>query len=416
MRLSFRLFCRSDPSVPPFSFRVLCLLAGFFSVLPALFYLAAEDFGAGRPYIFADAACFSCAVHHAFDLGVNPYDPAVQKACAGAAGRLATPFFYPPWSLFPLAVLYPVHDAAAGFVMLAFNLVAWLFVTTALVSWYLSARNIPPVVLAVLGIWLCFSQMATGNLVYGQVNLPALALLAWFVLAALRGRDSLSALCLAAAILLKSHFAAFLVLPLMTGRWRLLSVTTGLLAGAAVSAGWPLWREWLALARTFATPDMGGLLSPDLVLRGNLSLGGLALRFGWPQELVHLAKAVVLGVTLAAIWRLRRRPEDFWRGGFALLMLALYLVSPLTWVSHAAFLLPAVLELALLLVRVLPSGMRLLAVFPSLAIAMPHDLYPALGGMQAWLPTAMVFAGWILLLRLETAEVSAIPGSDRTTP
>lgn len=86
-------------------------------------YLKAEEWGAGRRYyIFADAVCFSCAVHQAFGEGKNPYDFALQQEGAEANGVTSTPFFYPPSALVPLAVLAPFPVATSGMIMLLLNL------------------------------------------------------------------------------------------------------------------------------------------------------------------------------------------------------------------------------------------------------------------------------------------------------
>ncbi|MEU6375710.1 glycosyltransferase 87 family protein [Streptomyces sp. NPDC046909] len=172
---------------------------------------------------------------------------------------------------------------------------------------------------------------------FGQVNLLLLAsvLTDGWLLATGRGRRAGVGIGLAAAIKLTP--ALFIVLLLIAGRRRAAAVATSVAVGATVLAALVdpdasrfYWTEAL-----WDTTRVGRL---DYV--SNQSLQGILARLGEPDR--SLWAALVLLVL--AVWAVRARRATAagdWPAAFALTGLTACLVSPITWVHHLVWLLPA---------------------------------------------------------------------------
>ncbi|WP_230887176.1 glycosyltransferase family 87 protein [Streptomyces spinoverrucosus] len=172
---------------------------------------------------------------------------------------------------------------------------------------------------------------------FGQVNVLLLALVlvdAW-LLATGRGRWAGIGIGLAAAIKLTP--ALFIGLLLLARRWRAATVATGVAAGATGLAAL-VTPEGSRFYWTHAMWDTTRVGRLDYV--SNQSLQGILARLDIDSRAVWAATVLlVLGVWA---WRARRAvAAGDWYAAFALTGLTACLVSPITWVHHLVWLLPA---------------------------------------------------------------------------
>ncbi|MDT7843090.1 glycosyltransferase 87 family protein [Streptomyces justiciae] len=244
-------------------------------------------------------------------------------------------FTYPPFAavaMLPMALL-PLSAAIAGSVLL--NATA-----TAVVARVLSGRPLRRFgwygcALAVCALALFEPLRDTFS--FGQVNLLLLALVltdAW-LLAGGRGRWAGWGIGLAAAVKLTP--ALFIGLLLLAGRRRAAAVATAVAAGATALAAWvaPEASRFYWTQAMWDTTRVGQL---DYV--SNQSLQGILARLG---ETDRAAWAVAVLLTLG-VWAVRARAAAAagdWTAAFALTGLTACLISPITWVHHLVWLLPA---------------------------------------------------------------------------
>ncbi|GHH84003.1 hypothetical protein GCM10018793_47250 [Streptomyces sulfonofaciens] len=233
-------------------------------------------------------------------------------------------FTYPPFAavcMLPLALMSrPVAVGAA----LALNVAASAVIVRALLGRMSGWRGY-----AVVGCLFLLLEPVRDTFSFGQVNLVLLAL----VLCDSRlGRWSGAATGLAAAFKLTP--ALFVLHLLLTGRRRQAAVAAAT-AVAATALGWlvapgPSARYW---ARELWHTDRVG--APGYV--SNQSLRGVLARLGDPGGTALWALAVLV---VLCVWARRVRRADH-RTGIALTGAAACLVSPVTWVHHLVWLLPA---------------------------------------------------------------------------
>jgi hypothetical protein len=232
--------------------------------------------------------------------------------CDGVAGPL-----YPPINAllyYPLGLLTPQAAYRAAQIV---NILL-TFIIGLLVERLTRGRVWAPVgVLAVMFFpgyngALCLSQNALLSL--------AVLMLGWLLIA--RGRPWLGG-CVWGLLAFKPVWAAaFFLVPLLTGRWRVMAAMA--LTGLALAAltvplvGWQPWLDWLAVGRAatarYATSESWVFLSRDvqtLPLRWLVRFAdlravedGLPAAVGLGQALWGTAVAATVGV---ALWR-RRRP------------------------------------------------------------------------------------------------------------
>jgi len=234
-------------------------------------------------------------------------------------------FTYPPFAavlMTPLAPL-PWHGAIA--VSIVVNVVAG-----GLVIWWLvrPARWHTWALVAVLCVFLA---PVRDTVSFGQVNLVLLAL----VWADLR-RTSWSGAGVGLASAVKLTPGLFVVYLALARQWRALLVAVGVGAGAtllaaavAPEASQTFWTEAL-----WNTGRIG-----DLAYISNQSLRGVVARLDLSSS---WWMASVLAVV--AVWAVRARRAAAvgdHRTGFALTGVATCLISPVTWVHHLVWLLPA---------------------------------------------------------------------------
>ncbi|GAA2403459.1 hypothetical protein Cme02nite_74820 [Catellatospora methionotrophica] len=253
-------------------------------------------------------------------------------------------FTYPP---FAAVVMLPM-SMLGWHTVIAVN-VALTAVACALVLYWLVdpiAREHGWPRLFTFGIAVCLLaalQPARDTVSFGQVNLILVALVltdAWLLTSG-RGRWAGIGIGLAAAIKLTP--AIFIGYLLLAGRRRA-AVTASATAAAAtllavLVAPGPSWTFW-----TSAFGDTGRI--GDLFYISNQSLRGVIARLD--PEHSHPVFWLVTVVCALVVWgwRVRRaaRAGDVW-GGFALTGLAACLVSPVTWVHHLVWVVPALVLL-----------------------------------------------------------------------
>ncbi|MEU9338532.1 glycosyltransferase 87 family protein [Streptomyces sp. NPDC048290] len=244
-------------------------------------------------------------------------------------------FTYPPFAALLMApmALFPLSVAIA--LTLLLNLAALLLVVRVLTGrawrrhgWYGCA-------LAVCA--LALYEPLRDTVSFGQVNVVLLALVLadLWLLANGRGRWAGVGIGLAAAIKLTP--AVFIGLLLIARRWRAAAVAT-LVAGAATGLAALVVPGASRFYWTDALWDTTRVGRLDYV--SNQSLQGLLARLGETgRPAWALAVVLVLGVWG---WRAHRAVvTGDWRAAFALTGLTACLISPITWVHHLVWLLPA---------------------------------------------------------------------------
>jgi alpha-1,2-mannosyltransferase len=287
--------------------------------------------------------------HQFFDLRV--YDGAVHYWVRGH-GQIydylkpysVYGFTYPPFgalTMVPMAFLpwgAVTALATAGTVLAALLLLAWLLdpliARQGWTRWY---------VLGLAAVLAAVFEPLRETVLFGQVNLLLVALVAGdYRFAVLRGRR-FAGLGIGLAAAIKLTPAVFIGYLLLTRRWRAAAVASGtaalatfLATAVAPDASRVFWTEAL-----WDTNRVGNLASV-----ANQSLRGTAGRI----DPVHTSTALWLVLVLATlafwVWRCLRcaRAGDE-LGGFALTAVVGCLVSPVTWVHHLVWLLPALLLL-----------------------------------------------------------------------
>jgi alpha-1,2-mannosyltransferase len=244
-------------------------------------------------------------------------------------------FTYPPFAavaMLPMA-LVGLHTAIA--LALLLNLGALAVVLRILVGpawrrhgWYGCALGV---------CLLALFEPLRDTFSFGQVNLLLLALVltdGWLLKTG-RGRWAGAGIGLAAAVKLTP--AVFIGLLLLARRWRAAAVATAVAVGAtalaavvAPGASRFYWTEAM-----WDTSRVGRL---DYV--SNQSLQGILARLGEPDRPVWAA-AVLLVLCVWAVRTRRAVAAGDWMTAFAVTGLTACLVSPITWVHHLVWLLPA---------------------------------------------------------------------------
>ncbi|MDN3024187.1 glycosyltransferase 87 family protein [Streptomyces sp. S.PB5] len=244
-------------------------------------------------------------------------------------------FTYPPFAavgMLPMALL-PLPVAIAGSLLL--NLAALAVIVRLLAgrSWWRHGWYGCALGACVLALF----EPLRDTFSFGQVNLLLLALVLFDGRLLATGRERWAGWGTGLAAAVKLTPALFIVLLLLSGRRRAAAVATAVAAGATGLAAWAApdasrfyWTEAL-----WDTTRVGRL---DYV--SNQSLQGILARLGEPDRAAWVA--VVLPVL--CVWAVRARraaAAGDWTAAFALTGLTACLVSPVTWVHHLVWLLPA---------------------------------------------------------------------------
>jgi hypothetical protein len=184
------------------------------------------------------------------------------------------------------------------------------------------------------------------HLKIGQSSLLVLLLLSICLAMLLRGKDLAAGLALSGAILLKLTPALLLGLLAIRGRWKAAGAAIAgvvLLSLASVPiVGWEAQATYFT--RMVPCLSAGTAFHPNQSLNGFLTrvLGfgdyrkaDLSAEYPVPRMAAVLVGLVLVALSLHAVWRWRRdqRPSVI-EDGFATLVLASLLVSPISWEHH----------------------------------------------------------------------------------
>ncbi|SNT65941.1 alpha-1,2-mannosyltransferase [Asanoa hainanensis] len=233
-------------------------------------------------------------------------------------------FTYPPFAAMLMTPLAPLSWHTAIAVSIVLNVVAGGLV----IRWLVGCLGRPWLLVALLCVFLA---PVRDTVSFGQVNLVLLALVWWDLR---RGPRAGVGIGIATAVkLTPGLFVLYLAL---ARQWRAFLIAVSTVAGAillaaaiAPSASRTFWTE--ALWNTGRVGDLSYVSNQSL--RGVLARADLP---GWSWALLVLA--------VCALWMVRAgraaRAGDH-TTGFALTGVATCLVSPVTWVHHLVWLLPA---------------------------------------------------------------------------
>ncbi|MEV6522169.1 glycosyltransferase family 87 protein [Longispora sp. NPDC051575] len=278
-----------------------------------------------------DVGVYHGTVHH-WLAGGDPYD--YLRPPTDLYG-----FTYPPFALLCMLPMALLGWHATVAVSVALNVAA-----SAVLLWWL----VDPVArrrgwsrwyaFVLAGCLLAFYGPARDTVSFGQVNLLLLVLVLadWRLLSGRWARYAGIGIGLAAAVkLTPALFVGYLVL---TGRWRAAATAVATCAAATLGA-FALLPD---ASREFWTSTLWDTSRVgNLAYVSNQSVQGALARFGATDRLPW----VLAVLAVLAVWAYRIRRADP-LPGFALTGLAACLVSPVTWVHHLVWLLPALVVLA----------------------------------------------------------------------
>jgi alpha-1,2-mannosyltransferase len=256
-------------------------------------------------------------------------------------------FTYPPFAAIAMLPMAMVSWPAA-IILASLATVA----ATALVVWWLVGTRGWFVFGVIMALLIAFEPLRE-TFLFGQVNMLLVAMVAADLLFAVAGKKKWAGVGIGLATAVKLTPGLFIVYLLITKRFKAAFAAMATAAGvtlAAAAIAPDEAREFFTSA-LFATDRVG-----SLSFVSNQSLRGLVARLdpAHPATLLWL----VLAVGVLAVWVIRsRRAAELGdeKAGLALTGLVSCLVSPVTWVHHLVWLIPAML----LLVdrgRVWPAG------------------------------------------------------------
>ncbi|GAA2250657.1 glycosyltransferase 87 family protein [Streptomyces indiaensis] len=244
-------------------------------------------------------------------------------------------FTYPPFAavaMLPMALL-GLHTAIAAALLLNLAALAVILRLLAGPSW----RRHGWFAWALTACLLALFEPLRDTLSFGQVNLLLLALVLTDARLLATGRGRLAGVGIGLAAAIKLTPALFIALLLVAGRRRAAALATAVALGATALAAWvdPGASRFYWTRALWDTDRVG-----RLGYVSNQSVQGILARLGEPDRAVWaLVVLLVLGV-----WAMRSRravAAGDWTAAFALTGLAACLVSPITWVHHLVWLLPA---------------------------------------------------------------------------
>lgn len=220
---------------------------------------------------------------------------------------------------------------------LVWNTVALLatLVGIACATRFLGASLAGPVPAAML-LGLSLSESLSSTLLLGNLNNALLlALGSGYLLAERQDRRVLAGVLLGLSLAVKPVLVLVLLLPLLRRQWRTLAWAVGVPAVLNL-AGLALLRD----PGDFFSVALPNLL--DARQAANSSLWAVGTVLGVPEPVVSVLRVLVLGVALAAVWRLRTHPDGVLRlgVGYGVLVLATFLGSSLSQGYYSMLVLP----------------------------------------------------------------------------
>jgi alpha-1,2-mannosyltransferase len=212
---------------------------------------------------------------------------------------------------------------------------------------------------------------------YGQVNVLLMALVFADAQLLMTGRTRWAGIGIGLATAIKLTPAIFIVYLWLTGRWRAARLATGVALGATILAAAvaPVESRVFWTEAIWNTDRIG-----SLAYVSNQSLRGVLARLD--PSAGHGVWALLV-VAVLAVWVVRVRramAQGDELAGFALTAIAGCLISPVTWVHHLVWLIPAVIVTFDTGLRAAPgSPRRRRLVTASVA------LYVVLGSSMVWI-------------------------------
>jgi hypothetical protein len=289
-----------------------------------------------------DASVYYGAVHH-WLAGGDLYDYLRPASRYG--------FTYPPFAALTMAPMLLVGWHTAVGIGVALSVVAAATVVIPLVLPVIRRYGWPRwYALGTVACLVALLEPVRDTVSFGQVNLALLALVTIDAQALRTGRSRWAGVGIGLAAAIKLTPAIFIGYLLVTRRWRAAAVASGTaavatLVAAAVAphASLVFWTE--ALWRTGRVGDVAYVSNQSVLgAISRLDLGASG-RVAWV-----LAVAAILAVWIR---RVRAAPGDP-VAGFALTGVVACLVSPITWVHHLVWTLPALILLGDAGLRALP--------------------------------------------------------------
>ncbi|MEH1168652.1 glycosyltransferase 87 family protein [Micromonospora sp. CPCC 205539] len=253
-------------------------------------------------------------------------------------------FTYPPFAaLVMLPMAYLPWSAA-----IVVSVLASVVTTTVLIWWLVDpiARRAGWTRWFALAVALCLAaafEPMRETINFGQVNTLLLFLVAVDLLRLVPAGNRWAGVGIGLATAIKLTPGIFIVYLLVTGRWRAALTATGAAAGVSLLAGalFPdasreFWTEAL-----WNTGRVG-----ELAFVSNQSLRGVVARLNPEHPSTLLWLLLVLGTLALWAWRSRAAAAAGDEAtGLALTGAVMCLVSPVTWVHHLVWLLPALILL-----------------------------------------------------------------------
>ena len=257
--------------------------------------------------------------------------------------RSGTPygFTYPPFA--GLAMSPMVHLPFRLVVVIA---TVGTVVTTVLLTWWFAGPLIKRkgwTTWYAFGIAACLAiafEPVRETITFGQVNTLLLALVAADMLFGVAAGRKWAGVGIGLAVAVKLTPGVFILYLLLTRRWRAALTAMGTAFGATMLAGafFPDQSREFWTSALWDTSRVGVLS----VLSNQSERGMLArLHIGALESKVWV---VAVLVTVAFwVWRMRRAPQDV-MGGLALTGVLGCLISPVTWIHHCVWLMPAIVR------------------------------------------------------------------------
>ncbi|MEV6345988.1 glycosyltransferase 87 family protein [Actinoplanes sp. NPDC051851] len=247
-------------------------------------------------------------------------------------------FTYPPFAglvMFPMA--YLPFEAVVVCATLA------TVATTAVLTWWFAGpliRRQGWTTWFALAVTICFAisfEPVRETLTFGQVNTLLLTLVAGDMLLGLAKGRRWAGVGIGLATAIKLTPGVFILYLLIARRWRAAATAIGTATGATLLAG----AIFPDQSREFWTSALWDTNRVGLLyFLSNQSERGFLARLPIETVEAKVWAACVL-VTLGFwAWRVRRAPDDV-MGGLALTGVLGCLISPVTWIHHCVWLMPA---------------------------------------------------------------------------
>lgn len=363
-----------------------------------------------------------------FEEGRSPYVNGAFDEVARREQRRIFPYLYPPPSLLLFHPFSTVTYDAAKVLLLALSHVC-LLVILYLLFFRIRPFDPPPgppgLAAALMTVFVLNYYPVADNFAWGQINLIVLALVCFSWLALKRGGHALSvAVPLSLAILLKTYPVLLLPLLVIRKRYAAAAAVVGLL-GLYALAAWlvlpsSLWGDW---TRNVLPTGGYGLRPFNLFLPvepWNHSVNGFMLfvqdrtqtllwmpAYWLTRPLTYLLAGAVGAATvgLSLLSARRGTAAKTFDLEFALFLLMMFLVAPLSWEHHLVYALPAALFAIDFLLRGRARGAPAVAVVAALCVTawdFPRDEMFLIKGALAFVNAVKFFAAfglWVFLAK-----------------